>query len=174
MLDSLVAPTWVNELLLSYFTNRSFLYLSCQRVCLYGRCSFYMCSNVGILQGACLSSFSIFLAYWIQSRPVTADCWSLRMIVCLVTLTANALTKRDWMMTSLVLRLGVLIMDLSSSKSNVLNVFFYSKTTSPQLRFSVLNGEALSRERTVKYLNAYFSSNMTWYTPIDIVFTKCP
>ncbi len=40
---------------------------------------------------------------------------------------------------------------------------FYSNSSS-QLPFSFLNGEALSRDHTVKYLGVYFSSNMAWST----------
>ncbi len=49
----------------------------------------------------------------------------------------------------------------------------YSKNTSPQLLFSFLYSEALSREHTVKYVGVHFSSNMTLSTHIDTAFTKC-
>ncbi len=46
---------------------------------------------------------------------------------------------------------------------------FYPKNTSPQLPFSLINGE----EQTVKNLGAYFTSNLTGSTQIDFVFTEC-
>ncbi len=50
---------------------------------------------------------------------------------------------------------------------------FYPKNTSPQPPLSLINGEALSRKQTVKYLVVHFNSNLTWSTHIDSVFTKC-
>ncbi len=50
---------------------------------------------------------------------------------------------------------------------------FYSTNTPAQLPFSFLNGKALSRDLTVKYLGVHFTWNMTWSTHIDTVFTKC-
>ncbi len=41
-----------------------------------------------------------------------------------------------------------------------------------QLPLSLINGEALSRRQTVKYLGVHFNSNLTWSTHIDSVFTK--
>ncbi len=43
----------------------------------------------------------------------------------------------------------------------------------PQLPLSLINGEALSREQTVKYLGVNFNSKLTCSTHIDPVFTKC-
>ncbi len=50
---------------------------------------------------------------------------------------------------------------------------FPKKNTPPQLPLSLINGEALSREQTVKYLGVNFTSNLAWYTHIDSVFIKC-
>ncbi len=48
-----------------------------------------------------------------------------------------------------------------------------SQNTSPQLPLSLINGESLSREQTVKHLGVHLTSNLTWSTDIDSVFTKC-
>ncbi len=58
-------------------------------------------------------------------------------------------------------------------KTKCVKSLFYSKCTSSQLSLSFINGEALSREQTVKYLGVNFTSNRTWSTHIDAVFTKC-
>ncbi len=62
-------PTWIVLWLLFCFTNRR------QRICQNGRCSSYVFNNVGVLQGAVLSFFSIFLAYWLPyvSSQKTAE-----------------------------------------------------------------------------------------------------
>ncbi len=52
-------------------------------------------------------------------------------------------------------------------------LFIPKKNTSSQLSFFFLNGEALFREQTVKYLGVHFSPNMTWSTHIYTVFVKC-
>ncbi len=59
------------------------------------------------------------------------------------------------------------------NKTKCVECLFYFKSTSSQLPFSFINGEALSREQTAKYLGVHFTSNMTWSTHIDTVFTKC-
>ncbi len=59
------------------------------------------------------------------------------------------------------------------NKTKCAERLFYPKNTSPQLPLSLINGEALSREQTVKYLGVHFNSNLTWSTHIDSVFTKC-
>ncbi len=59
-------------------------------------------------------------------------------------------------------------MDLSLTSA--LNASFYSKNTSSQLPFSFLNGEALSREQTVKYLSVHdlvHSVYMNVYKPLN-------
>ncbi len=80
------------------------------------------------------------------------------MLSCFVILTANVLLKRGWMTTSMVLRPGLLTMDTTKC----VKCLFYSKNTSPQLPLSLMNGEALSREQTVKYLGVNFNWNLTW------------
>ncbi len=62
---------------------------------------------------------------------------------------------------------------LAISKTKCAKWIFYSKSTSSQLSLSFINGETLSREQTVKYLCVNFTSNLTWSTHIDAVFTKC-
>ncbi len=91
----------------------------------------------------------------------------MRMVLCLVILTANVQTKKGLATTSLVLRLGVLIIN----KTKCVECLFYSKNTSFQSPFSFLNGEALSREHTIKYLGVYFSSNMAWSSHVETFFT---
>ncbi len=49
--------------------------------------------------------------------------------------------------------------------------FIPKNTSPPQLRLSLINGEALSREQTVKYL-VHFTSNLTWSTHIDSVLIQ--
>ncbi len=53
------------------------------------------------------------------------------------------------------------------NKTKCVEYLFSSKTTSSQLPFSFLKGEALSRAQTVKYLCVHFTSNMTWSTHND-------
>ncbi len=51
------------------------------------------------------------------------------------------------------------------------NASFIPKPLPPQLPLSLINGEALSWEQTVKYLGVHFNSNLTWSPHID--YTKC-
>ncbi len=81
-LSSSGALSWVAKWLLSYFTNRR------QRVCLNGRCSSYLDNNVG------------FPHISTPSHRFTADCCSMRAILWLELLTANAPTKTGCMTTS--------------------------------------------------------------------------
>ncbi len=46
---------------------------------------------------------------------------------------------------------------------------FIPKNTSPQLPLSLVNGEALSRQQTVKNLGVHFNLNLIWPTQIDSV-----
>ncbi len=69
--------------------------------------------------------------------------------------TANVLTKRGWM-----------------KPSKYVECLFYLKNISVQLPLSLVIGEALSWEKTVKYIGVRFNSNLTWSTHIDSVFTK--
>ncbi len=91
------------------------------------------------------------------------------MISCFATLTANVLYDDDlhglvtWSADH-----GLFI-----NKTKCEECLFYPKNTSPKLPLSLINGEALSREQTVKYLGVHFNSNLTWSTHIDSVFTKC-
>ncbi len=39
---------------------------------------------------------------------------------------------------------------------------FYPQNTSQKLSLSLINGEALSRKQTVKYLGVHFTSNLIW------------
>ncbi len=50
---------------------------------------------------------------------------------------------------------------------------FFPENTSTQLPLSFVNGEALFREQTVKYLGVHFTANLTWSIRIDTNFTKC-
>ncbi len=59
------------------------------------------------------------------------------------------------------------------NKTKCVECLFYSKNTYSQLSFFFLNGEALFREQTVKYLGVHFSPNITWSTHIYTVFVKC-
>ncbi len=59
------------------------------------------------------------------------------------------------------------------NKTKCAECLFYPKNTTLQLPLSLINGDALSREQTVKYLGVHFNSNLTWSTYIDSVFTKC-
>ncbi len=53
------------------------------------------------------------------------------------------------------------------NKSECVQCFFFPKN------ISLINGEALSQEQMVRYLAAHLTSNLTWSTHIDSVFTKC-
>ncbi len=83
------------------------------------------------------------------------------MILCLVIPTANVSTKRIWLTTSFVLRLGVLIMDLLQTKPNMFNASFILKTLplnshSPPLTVKPF---LVSTQVTVKYIGVHFSFN---------------
>ncbi len=57
------------------------------------------------------------------------------------------------------------------NKTKCVECFFYS--IKHFLSNPFLNGEALSREQTVKYLRVHFTPNMIWSTHIYTIFTKC-
>ncbi len=59
------------------------------------------------------------------------------------------------------------------SRTKRIECLFHPKNASSQFPFSFLNGDALSCEHTVKYRDGHFSSNITWSTHTDTVFTKC-
>ncbi len=59
------------------------------------------------------------------------------------------------------------------NQNNCVECFFYSKNTSSALPFFFLDGEALSRDSTVKHLGVNFSSFMIWSAHIDTAFIKC-
>ncbi len=106
------------------------------------------------------------------SHPVTADCLSMLMISCFVILywcsDQEGLDEDLHRLVTWSADHGLLI-----NKTKCVECLFYPKNTSPQLPLSLINGEALSREQTVKYLGVHFNSNLTWSTHIDSVFTKC-
>ncbi len=78
-------------------------------------------------------------------HTVTADCWSMRMIVCFVFHTANVPTKREWMTTCHVWRLGKLIMDLSSIGLHALTASFIPLNRhSPSVMVRLYLGSKLS------------------------------
>ncbi len=80
-------------------------------------CDFFKTLAFFNIQGykcTCVVCEPVFLLFnfpcmLIPSWPVTADCWSILMILCLIILTANTPTKMDRTTTSLVSWLGVLI-----------------------------------------------------------------
>ncbi len=115
---------------------------------------------------------AIFEGFSCAFNTNPADCWSMRMTLCLIIRTANAPTKMGWATNS---RLATWSSDhgLNISKTKCVECLVYSKNTSSQLMFPFLNRDALSCEQTIKYLGVHFSSNMTWTTHIDTVFTKC-
>ncbi len=58
------------------------------------------------------------------------------------------------------------------NKTKCAECLFYPRNTSSKPPLSLINGEELSREQTVKYIGVRFNSNLTWSTHIDSVFSK--
>ncbi len=165
-LSSLGAPFWIVRWLLSYFTNRR------QRVCLNGRCSLYLYNNVGVPQGAVLSPFLFSLhADSLSSRHSRMLKYAHDFVLCNSYSKCSDQEGFDDDLHRLVTWSAD--QGLFIDKTTCAECLFYPKNTSPQLLLSLINGEALSREQTVKYLGVHFNSNLTWSTHIDSVFTKC-
>ncbi len=59
------------------------------------------------------------------------------------------------------------------NKTKCAECLFYSKNIFSQHQLFLINGESVSRDQTVKYLGEYITSNMTWCTHMNTVFTKC-
>ncbi len=143
-----------------------------QRVCLNGRCSSYLYNNLGVPQGAVLPPFLFALHIdSLTSRHCRLLKYADDFVLCNSynnCIDQEGLDEDLHRLVTWSADRGLLI-----NKTKCAECLFYPKNTSPQLPLSLINGEALSREQTVKYLGVHFNSNLTSSTHIDSVFTKC-
>ncbi len=140
--------------------------------CLNDRCSSYLHNNVGVPQEVVLSPFLFSL----HTDPLST-CHSrlLKYADCFVFINFYTKCSDQEDLDDDLYRRATWSADhwLLINKTKCAKCLFYSTNIFSHHQLFFINGEAVSREQTVKYLGEYITSIMTWCTHMNTVFTNC-